>query len=132
MKKLNTYSLKKSSSKSFGYLFFGIFLALAAWVYVKNQNLNYWLIGTSTVFFVLTVIKSKLLDVLNDLWIKFGEVLGKIIAPIVMSIVFFLIVTPIGLVLKIAKKDLLKLKFINGKSYWIEKSKTIESMDKQF
>ena len=124
--------MKKSSSKSFGYLFFGIFLALAAWVYVKNQNLNYWLIGTSTVFFVLTVIKSKLLDVLNDLWIKFGEVLGKIIAPIVMSIVFFLIVTPIGLVLKIAKKDLLKLKFINGKSYWIEKSKTIESMDKQF
>ncbi len=123
--------MKKSSSKSFGYLFFGIFLALAVWVYVKNQNLNYWLIGTSTVFLVLTLIKSKLLDVLND-WIKFGELLGKIIAPIVMSIVFFLIVTPIGLVLKIVKKDLLKLKFNNDKSYWIEKSKTIESMDKQF
>ena len=124
--------MKKSSSKSFGYLFFGIFLALAAWVYVKNQNLNYWLIGTSVVFLVLTLIKSKLLNVLNDLWIKFGELLGKIIAPIVMSIVFFLIVTPIGLVLKIVKKDLLKLKFNNDKSYWIEKSKTIESMDKQF
>ena len=124
--------MKKSSSKSFGYLIFGIFLALAIWVYIKNQNLNYWLIGTSTVFLVLTLIKSKLLDVLNDLWIKFGELLGKIIAPIVMSIVFFLIVTPIGLVLKIVKKDLLKLKFNNNKSYWIEKSKTIESMDKQF
>ena len=124
--------MKKSSSKSFGYLFFGFFLALAVWVYVKNQNLNYWLIGTSAVFFVLTVIKSKLLDVLNDLWIKFGEILGKIIAPIVMSIVFFLIVTPIGLVLKIVKKDLLKLKFNNDKSYWIEKNKAIESMDKQF
>ena len=124
--------MKKSSSKSFGYLFFGIFFALAVWVYVKNQNLNYWLIGTSVVFLVLTLIKSKLLDVLNDLWIKFGELLGKIIAPIVMSIVFFLIVTPIGLVLKIVKKDLLKLKFNNDKSYWVEKSKTIESMDKQF
>ena len=124
--------MKKSSSKSFGYLFFGVFLALAVWVYVKNQNLNYWLIGTSTVFLVLTLIKSKLLDVLNDLWIKFGELLGKIIAPIIMSIVFFLIVTPIGLVLKIVKKDLLKLKFNNDKSYWIEKNKTIESMDKQF
>ena len=124
--------MKKSSSKSFGYLFFGIFLALAVWVYIKNQNLNYWLIGTSIVFLVLTLIKSKLLDVLNDLWIKFGELLGKIIAPIVMSIVFFLIVTPIGLVLKIVKKDLLKLKFNNDKSYWIKKSKTIESMDKQF
>ena len=124
--------MKKSSSKSFGYLFFGIFLALAIWVYIKNQNLNYWLIGTSTVFLVLTLIKSKLLDVLNDLWIKFGELLGKIIAPIIMSIVFFLIVTPIGIILKIVKKDLLKLKFNNDKSYWIEKNKTIESMDKQF
>ena len=124
--------MKKSSSKSFGYLFFGVFLALAIWVYVKNQNLNYWLIGTSAFFLVLTLIKSKLLDVLNDLWIKFGELLGKIIAPIIMSIVFFLIVTPIGLVLKIVKKDLLKLKFNNDKSYWVEKSKTIESMDKQF
>ena len=124
--------MKKSSSKSFGYLFFGVFLALAVWVYVKNQNLNFWLIGTSLVFLVLTLIKSKLLDVLNDLWIKFGELLGKIVAPIVMSIVFFLIVTPIGLILKIVKKDLLKLKFNNDKSYWVEKSKTIESMDKQF
>ena len=124
--------MKKSSSKSFGYLFFGVFLALAVWVYVKNQNLNFWLIGTSLVFLVLTLIKSKLLDVLNDLWIKFGELLGKIVAPIVMSIVFFLIVTPIGLILKIVKKDLLKLKFNNDKSYWIDKSKTIESMDKQF
>jgi len=124
--------MKKSSSKSFGYLFFGVFLALAVWVYVKNQNLNYWLIGTSIIFLILTLIKSKLLDVLNDLWIKFGELLGKIIAPIVMSIVFFLIVTPIGLVLKIVKKDLLKLKFNNDNSYWVEKSKTIESMDKQF
>ena len=124
--------MKKSSSKSFGYLFFAIFLALAVWAYVKNQNLNYWLIGTSVVFLVLTLIKSKILDVLNDLWIKFGELLGKIIAPIVMSIVFFLIVTPISLILKIVKKDLLKLKFNNDKSYWIEKSKITESMDKQF
>ena len=124
--------MKKSSSKSFGYLFFGVFLALAVWVYVKNQNLNFWLIGTSLVFLVLTLIKSKLLDVLNDLWIKFGELLGKIVAPIVMSIVFFLIVTPIGLILKIVKKDLLKLKFNNDKSYWVEKDNTIESMDKQF
>ena len=58
--------MKKSSSKSFGYLFFGVFLALAVWVYVKNQNLNFWLIGTSLVFLVLTLIKSKLLDVLID------------------------------------------------------------------
>ena len=124
--------MKKSSSKSFGYLFFGIFLALAVWVYVKNQNLNFWLIGTSLVFLVLTLIKSKLLDVLNDLWIKFGELLGKIVSPIVMLILFFLVVTPIGIILKIGKKDLLKLKFNNNKSYWIKKSKTIESMDKQF
>ena len=124
--------MKKSSSKSFGYLFFGVFLALAVWVYVKNQNLNFWLIGTSLVFLVLTLIKSKLLDVLNDLWIKFGELLGKIVAPIVMSIVFFLIVTPIGLILKIAKKDLLNTRFNDSKTYWTNKVKKIDSMDKQF
>ena len=124
--------MKTSSSKTFGFLFFGIFLGLSIWIYIKDENINYFFISISLLFFILTLTRSKILDKLNNLWIKFGELLGKIIAPIVMSIVFFLIVTPIGLILKIVKKDLLKLKFNNNKSYWIEKNKTIESMDKQF
>lgn len=122
----------KNSSKSFGWLFFAIFLALSIWSFTKNQNINYWFVLLSLIFLVLTLIKSKLLDWLNKLWIKFGELLGKIIAPIVMLVVFFLIVTPIGLIMKTFKKDLLKLKFNENESYWIKKSNKIQSMDKQF
>lgn len=124
--------MRKNSSKSFGYLFFLIFLGLALWVFVKNQNINYWFIGIGTFFLLLTLIKSKLLNLLNDIWIKFGELLGRIIAPIIMSIIFFLIVTPIGLILKMFHKDLLNLKFNKNKTYWMKKDKTIQSMDKQF
>ena len=122
----------KNSSKSFGWLFFAIFLALSIWSFTKNQNINYWFVLLSLIFLVLTLIKSKLLDWLNKLWIKFGELLGRIIAPIVMLVVFFLIVTPIGLIMKTFKKDLLKLKFNENESYWIKKSNKIQSMDKQF
>jgi len=124
--------MRKNSSKSFGYLFFLIFLGLALWVFVKNQNINYWFIGIGTFFLLLTLIKSKLLNLLNDIWIKFGELLGRIIAPIIMSMIFFLIVTPIGLILKMFHKDLLNLKFNKNKTYWMKKDKTIQSMDKQF
>lgn len=124
--------MRKNSSKSFGYLFFLIFLGLALWAFVKNQNVNYWFIGISTFFLLLTLTKSKLLNLLNDIWIKFGELLGRIIAPIIMSMIFFLIVTPIGLILKMFHKDLLNLKFNKNKTYWMKKDKTIQSMDKQF
>jgi hypothetical protein len=122
----------KNSNKNFGYLFFLIFLSLALWTFIKNQNINYWFIFISALFLLLTLIKSKLLNPLNKLWIKLGELLGKIIAPIIMSIVFFLVVTPIGLFLKVFKKDLLNLKFNNSKTYWLKKDKTVQSMDKQF
>ena len=124
--------MRKNSSKSFGYLFFLIFLGLALWAFVKNQNVNYWFIGISTFFLLLTLTKSKLLNLLNDIWIKFGELLGRIIAPIIMSMIFFLIVTPIGLILKMFHKDLLNLKFNKNKSYWIEKSEPKSKMKNQF
>ena len=124
--------MRKNSSKSFGYLFFLIFFGLALWTFVKNQNINYWFIGIGTFFFLLTLIKSKLLNLLNNIWIKFGELLGRIIAPIIMLMIFFLIVTPIGLILKMFHKDLLNLKFNKNKTYWMKKDKTIQSMDKQF
>ena len=124
--------MKKSSSKSFGLLFFLIFLGFAIWAYIKNQNLNYWFITASLVFLVLTLIKSKLLDKLNDLWIKFGELLGRVIAPIVMLIIFFAILFPISIFLKILKKDLLNLKYKKENTYCINKQKTQDSMDRQF
>lgn len=124
--------MKKSSSKSFGLLFFLIFLGFAIWAYIKNQNLNYWFITASLVFLLLTLIKSKLLDVLNELWIKFGELLGRIVAPIVMLIIFFGVVFPIAILLKILKKDMLNLKYNKENTYWVNKEKIEDSMDKQF
>ncbi|MDC0426505.1 SxtJ family membrane protein [Pelagibacteraceae bacterium] len=124
--------MRKNSSKSFGYLFFLIFLGLALWAFIKNQNVNYWFIGIGILFLLLTLTKSKLLNPLNNIWNKFGKLLGRIVAPIIISMIFFLIVTPIGLILKMFHKDLLNLKFNNNKTYWMKKDKTIQSMNKQF
>ena len=75
---------------------------------------------------------SKILSPLNLLWFKFGLLLGKIVSPIVMGIIFFGVVTPISLLLKLFNKDVLNLKKNKGKSYWVEKSKTKSTIKNQF
>ena len=124
--------MKKSSSKSFGYLFFGLFLVLSLWPVINDGPINFLFFGTSLIFLVLTLIKAKILYFLNNYWIKLGELLGKIIAPIVMFVIFFGIVTPLSLLTKLLKKDLLNMKFNKSKTYWMNKVKSIDSMDKQF
>ena len=124
--------MKKSSSKSFGYLFFGLFLILSLWPVLKDNSINFLFLSISTVFFILTILKAKILDFLNNYWIKLGELLGKVIAPIIMFLVFFVIVTPLSLLTKFLKKDLLNMRFNDSKTYWTNKVKKIDSMDKQF
>ena len=124
--------MKKSSSKSFGYLFFGLFLILSLWPVLKDNSINFLFLSISTVFFILTILKAKILDFLNNYWIKLGELLGKVIAPIIMFLVFFVIVTPLSLLTKLLKKDLLNMSFNDSKTYWANKVKKIDLMDKQF
>ena len=124
--------MKKSSSKSFGYLFFGLFLILSLWPVLNDNSINFLFLSISAVFFILTILKAKILDFLNNYWIKLGELLGKVIAPIIMFLVFFVIVTPLSLLTKLLKKDLLNIRFNNSKTYWTNKVKKIDSMDKQF
>ena len=124
--------MKKSSSKSFGYLFFGLFLILSLWPVLNDNSINFLFLSISAVFFILTILKAKILDFLNNYWIKLGELLGKVIAPIIMFLVFFVIVTPLSLLTKLLKKDLLNVRFNNSKTYWTNKVKKIHSMDKQF
>ena len=124
--------MKKSSSKSFGYLFFGLFLILSLWPVLNDNSVNFLFLSISAVFLILTILKSKILDFLNNYWIKLGELLGKVIAPIIMFLVFFLIVTPLSLLTKLLKKDLLNMRFNDSKTYWANKVKKIDSMDKQF
>ena len=121
-----------SSNRSFGLLFFIVFLIIGLWPLKNDLELNYIFIGISIIFLILGLMNSKILTPFNKIWVKFGELLGRIIAPIVMAIIYFLILTPISLILRIFGKDLLNLKFSKEKSYWAKREKNIGSMDKQF
>ena len=124
---------KKSSNRSFGILFFLVFLGFGLWPLTKEMSPNIYLIIISVIFLILGLLNSKLLSPLNNLWIKFGEILGKVIPPIVMAVVYFLILTPISLLVRLFGKDLIEMKFNNNvKSYWIKRKKHLGTMDKQF
>ncbi len=123
----------QSSNKSFGFLFFVVFLIIALWPLTKKGEINFYLILIAVIFLILGLSNSKILTPLNKTWIKFGELLGRIIAPIVMALVYFLILTPISLLVRLFGKDLIGMKFSNDiKSYWIKRKKNIGTMDKQF
>ena len=123
----------KNSNRSFGLLFFIVFLGLSLWPLTKGNNLNIYLLTICVIFLILGLINSKLLSPLNNTWVKFGEILGMIIAPIIMALVYFVILTPVSLIVRMFGKDLLGLKFIKKKStYWIKRKKNLGSMKKQF
>ncbi len=122
-----------SSNRSFGLVFFILFFIIAFWNFRGNLNeIRVFSLFVSVIFLVLGLLNSKLLQPLNIIWTKFGELLGKIIAPIVMGIIYFFIVTPIGIFMRLIGKDLLKIKFIKINSYWIKRVKNIGSMKRQF
>ena len=123
----------QSSNRSFGLLFFIVFLTIGLWPLKNGDNLNLYFSVTSLIFLILGLVNSKLLSPLNKAWIKFGEILGLIIAPIVMAFVYFIFLTPVSLVVRVFGKDLLRVKF-NKKidSYWIKRKKNLGPMNKQF
>ena len=123
----------KTNNRGFGLLFFIVFIIISAWPLLSGGNLRIYFLLPAFLFLILGLINSKLLTPINKLWIKFGELLGKIIAPIVMGLVYFVILTPISLIIRIFGKDLLNLRFSNKiQSYWIKRDKDLGSMDKQF
>ena len=124
--------VKISSNRSFGIVFFLVFLIISLYPLVNNENLRVWSLILSLIFLVLGLINSKILTPLNKIWFKFGIFLGKIISPFVMGIIFFLVVTPIGILMRVLKKDLLNLKINKGKTYWIDKSGPKSKMKNQF
>ena len=123
---------KKNSNRTFGILFFLLFLLIGIWPIINNENLRWWSIIISLIFLFLSYKNSNLLTPLNKIWIKVGELLGKIIAPIVMAIIYFVVITPIAIFLKLFKKDLLKIKFSSANTYWIKRDKKFGSMKRQF
>ena len=129
----NKSNIKMGSNRNFGLVFFVVFLILGLWPVKSGGEINILLILVSLVFLFLAITKSKFLTPLNKLWFKFGVKLGAIIAPIVMGVVFFLVVTPIGILMKITGRDLINKKINkNSKTYWQNRKKAVGSMKRQF
>lgn len=123
----------ESSNRSFGLLFFIVFLILGLWPLKNSQSFNLFFITVAIIFLFLGLINSKLLSPLKKIWIKFGEILGSIIAPIIMALVYFIFLTPISLIVRLFGKDLLGIKLNKSiDSYWIKRKKKLGPMRKQF
>jgi hypothetical protein len=124
-------NIKRKNNIAFGILFFIFFLIVGLYPLISSKPIRVWSVILSLVFLIITIIKPNLFTFLNKLWIKLGVLLGKIISPIVMGLVFFFVVTPIGIIVKILKKDVMGLK--RGiSSYWINREDKVQSMKKQF
>ena len=123
---------KLPSNRNFGIVFFIVFLIIGLYPIINNGELRIWSLIISLLFLILGLIDSKILTPLNKVWFKFGLFLGKIVSPFIMGIIFFLVVTPIGFIMRLLGKDLLNLKYNNLKSYLIEKDGTKSKMKNQF
>ena len=124
--------VKLSSNRSFGIVFFVVFLLIALYPLINGEELRIWSLIISIIFLILGLLNSKILTPLNKIWFKFGIILGKIVSPLIMGIIFFLVVTPIGLLMRLLGKDVLNLKYNKSKSYWIEKNGPKSKMKNQF
>ena len=124
--------IKISSNKSFGIVFSVFFLIVGLYPLIDNKDPRIWSLIISITFLILALLNSKILTPLNKIWFKIGIILGKIVSPFIMGIIFFLVVTPIGLIMKFFGKDLLNLKYNNKNTYWIEKTGPTSKMKNQF
>jgi hypothetical protein len=127
----NLINIKRKNNITFGIIFFLLFLIIGFYPLKSDGVIRIWSVFFSLVFLIITIIRPNLLTFLNKLWIKFGILLGTIISPIVMGLVFFIVVTPIGILVRVLKKDVMGLKR-GASSYWINREDKVQSMNKQF
>tara|TARA_Y100000590_G_scaffold87568_1_gene98207 strand:+ start:680 stop:1069 length:390 start_codon:yes stop_codon:yes gene_type:complete len=124
--------IKISSNRNFGIVFSIVFLIIGLWPLLNDYDLRTWSLIISIIFFVLGLLNSKLLTPFNYTWFRFGIFLGNFISPLIMGFVFFFVVTPTGILMRLFKKDLINLKKNNDKTYWIKKSNKDSNMSNQF
>ena len=127
----NLINIKRKDNITFGILFFILFLIIGLYPLKSGGTTRIWSLVLSLAFLIITIIRPNLLTFINRLWIQFGILLGKIISPLVMGLVFFFVVTPIGILVRILKKDVMGLKR-GAPSYWINREDKAQSMKKQF
>ena len=125
---------KKSinSNKSFGILFFVVFFLYGIWPILSSNEIRIWSLSMGIIFLILGLLNSKLLTPFHNLWLKLGTLLGRIVSPIVMFLVYFFFITPLAVIVRLLGKDLLRKKFNKSPSYWIKREKNIGTMKKQF
>ena len=129
---MKSNNIKIGSNKSFGIVFFLFFLIVSIFPLFKDEDIRVWSLIIAIIFLVFGLLNSKVLTPLNKIWFKFGILLGSFVSPIIMGIVFFAIVTPTSLIMRVLGKNLLNLKKDNKKTYWIERSKIESKMKNQF
>ena len=125
-------NIKIGTNKSFGIVFFLFFSIVSIFPLFKDGNIRIWSLIIAIIFLILGLLNSKILTPLNKIWFKLGILLGSFVSPIVMGVVFFVIVTPTSLIMKVLGKNLLNLKRDNKRTYWIERSKIKSKMKNQF
>ena len=123
---------KIGSNKSFGIVFFIFFLLVSLWPLLNDNPIRIWSLAVAIFFLILGLLNSKFLTPLNRSWLKLGELLGRVVSPLVLGLVYFVILTPIGLFMRLIQKDLLRTKFSKTNSYWIKRDKNIGTMKRQF
>ena len=121
-----------NSNKSFGILFFVVFFLYGIWPILSSNEIRIWSLSMGIIFLILGLLNSKLLTPFHNLWLKFGTLLGRIVSPIVMFLVYFVFITPLAVIIRLLGKDLLRKKFNKLPSYWIKREKNIGTMKKQF
>ena len=127
----NSIKVESKDNITFGILFFIFFLIIGLYPLKSDEAIRVWSVVLSLVLLIITIIKPNLFTFLNKFWIKFGVLLGKIISPIVMGLVFFFVVTPVGILVRVLKKDVMGLKR-GASSYWINREDKVQTMKKQF
>ena len=125
-------NIKTSSNKSFGIVFFIVFIIISLYPLVNQDDIRIWSLFIAFIFLILALLNSKILTPMNKIWTRFGLFLGNFISPIVMGIIFFFVVTPIGLLMRLFGKDILNLKKNKFSTYWIKKTNQKSNMEKQF
>ena len=126
------YDQKLPSNRSFGLLFFFVFIIIGLWPIINSESIRIWSVIISLIFFILGIFNAKILTPLNKVWMSFGKLLGNFVSPIVMGVIFFGVVTPTGLILKLFSKDILNLKKNKNDTYWLKKDNSNNNMKNQF
>lgn len=123
---------KLPSNKNFGIVFFIVFILITVYLLSNKNDLFLYSLLIAFFFLISGFLNAKILNPLNKIWYKFGLTLNKILSPIILGFIFFLVITPIAIIMRALNKDLLKLKFTEKKTYWIDKNETKSDMKNQF